>query len=71
MLAIFLILGIVATVLIIKILKHVRHITEKAEQITDKAEAVTAFFQHTTGPIAIGKLISNIFNAAREGKGKK
>ncbi|RTK93730.1 hypothetical protein EKI60_05295 [Candidatus Saccharibacteria bacterium] len=67
-LAIFLLLGIVATVLVIKVLKHVKHITEKAEQIADKAEAVSSFFQQSAGPAAIAKLISNIVHAARQTK---
>lgn len=59
-LAIFLILAIVATIKVIQILNHLKVITEKAEQLVDKAEAVGEFFQKTAGPVALGKLISNI-----------
>ncbi len=71
LLAVFLTLSIVIAVTIIKLLKHIKNITEKAENIADKAEAVTSFFQHTTGPVAISKLISNIFNAYRENNERK
>lgn len=67
-LAIFLALAITIAILIIKLLKHIRNIVEKAENIADKAEAVTSFFQNTSGPIAISKLISNLFNAVKENK---
>lgn len=60
MLAIFLTLSIVALVFIIKILRNVRSITQKAEQIADKAEHITEFFQQTAGPVAVGRMISNI-----------
>ncbi len=66
MLAIFLGLGITIAIFVLKIIKHVKSVIEKAESIADKAESVTSFFQHTTGPVAIGKLISNLFNAGRE-----
>lgn len=68
-LAIFLILAIVATVLSIKVLKHIQKITEKAEAIADKADSVTTFFQQTAGPAAIAKLVSNLVHAVRDKKG--
>ncbi len=71
-LAIFLTVSIIATIKVIQILDHLKKITIKAESIADKAESVTTFFQNTTGHVALGKLLSNIFNASREHKtGKK
>lgn len=70
-LAIFLGLAITIAIMIIKLLKHIRSIVEKAESIADKAEAVTTFFQNTSGPVAISKLISNLFSSImdkRKGK---
>lgn len=69
-LAIFLILSIIAAILIIKVMKHIRRITEKAEQIADKAESVTAFFQQSAGPAALAKLLSNIVHTVRDNKKK-
>ncbi len=67
-LAIFLVVSIVAIVKIIQILHDIRRIAEKAEQIADKAEAVSEFFQKTAGPAAIVKLISNLVHSFKEGK---
>lgn len=69
-LAIFLILSIIAMVKIVQVLNIVKRITEKAEQIADKAELATEFFSNTSATVAVGKLISNIFNAGRNNKGK-
>jgi hypothetical protein len=71
LLAIFLVLSIVVAALVIKVLKHIRRITEKAEAIADKADSVTSFFQQTAGPAAIAKLVSNIVHAVRDKKGGK
>lgn len=70
MLAIFLTLGIVVMVFVIKILKNIRVITEKAEQIADKAEHITEFFQQTAGPVAVGRMISNITDMFKNKKSK-
>ena len=70
-LAIFLIVGIVIGVLIIKVMKHIRRITEKAEAIADKADSVTTFFQQSAGPAAIAKLISNIVHNMKDSKQDK
>ena len=59
-LAIFLILASVATVKLIQILNHVKHITEKGEKLADTAEAVGHFFQVSAGPAALAKLVANI-----------
>lgn len=69
-LALFLITGIIFGVIAIKIMRHIKRITEKAEQIADKAESVTTFFQQTAGPAAMAKLVSNIVHTIREHKGK-
>lgn len=65
-LAIFLLLGIVILVMTIKLIKQIRHVTEKAESIADHAEAVTAFVGKTAGPVAIGKLLLGIIESVRE-----
>ncbi len=62
-LAIFLVLAIVATIFVIQILRHIKSISQKAESIADKAEAVSEFFERGVGPLAIGRLITNISDA--------
>ena len=68
MLAIFLLLSIVVMVMVIKVLKHVRVIVDKAESIADKADHITAFFEKPAGPVAIGRLIGNITEAFKKKK---
>ncbi|HSX27638.1 MAG TPA: hypothetical protein VLG25_02555 [Patescibacteria group bacterium] len=70
-LAVFLILGIFALIKVNQILEHLRHISEKAESIADKAEAVGEFFEKTAGPVAIGKLLSNVVEAVKGHKSSK
>lgn len=65
-LAMFLIISIIIGIKTIQILNHVKSIIAKAEQIADKAESVTEFFQKTAAPVAIGRLLSNIFNATKD-----
>jgi cell division protein FtsL len=67
-LAILLVLSIVAMVKAVQILNIVKRITQKAEQIADKAELATDFFSNTSATVAIGKLLSNIFNASKSNK---
>ncbi|HSX53336.1 MAG TPA: hypothetical protein VLF90_03125 [Patescibacteria group bacterium] len=67
-LSVFLVVCIIAVIKINKILSDVHHITEKASQITDKAGAVSEFFQKNSVPTAIIKIISNVANSFKEGK---
>lgn len=67
-LALFLVLGIVATVKIIQILNQLKKIVDKAERLADRAEAVGDFFRRTAGATAFGKLVANITEAVRNRK---
>lgn len=70
-LAIFLTLSIVLLVICIKIANHIKHISEKAEVITDKAEDIAEFFGKAATPLAVGKLITVISDVFRGNNGKK
>lgn len=71
-LAIFLTLAIMLLIKIIQVVKLIKQILEKAEQIADKAEAVGEFFQHTATPLAVGRLIAHIAdNVFRKAKPKR
>ena len=59
-LTLFLLLAIVVLVFLLKVLHSIRRITQKAEAIADKAEMVGEFFGKAAGPVAIGRLITNI-----------
>lgn len=66
LLAIFLVLSIAIAILVLKVINQVKSVIEKAHTIADQAEHVTTFFKDTSAPVAIGKMIANIFNANRE-----
>jgi hypothetical protein len=59
-LAIFLTLAIIATVLVIQVLRKIKRISNKAEELADKAEAVGEFFQKTAGPATLFKAFTRI-----------
>lgn len=71
-LALFLLLGIILTAICIKIANHVKHITEKAENIVDKADDIADFFSKAATPMAIGKIITSVKDAVtRSGRKRK
>lgn len=70
-LAIFLSLAIVLTIGLIKLVKQLRVISQKAEEIVDDVEAVSGFFRKSAGPVAVTSLISNIVSKVSEMKNKK
>lgn len=59
-LAIFLVLSIILVSKLIQIANHVKRIVAQAEQVADRAEHISAFFEKTATPVAILKLISNL-----------
>ncbi len=69
-LTIFLLVGIVVLVKILQILKDIKNIVKKAEQIAGTAEAVGEFFQKTAGTAAVAKLVANIVQSFRGRRGK-
>ena len=70
-LAVFLIVSIILVVKLIQVAKHLNNITAKAEEIADKAEAVTEFFGRSAAPLAIGKLLGNIADAVSRNNKKE
>jgi hypothetical protein len=70
LLAILLILAIIIAVIVIKIARVAKRITQHAEQMADRADHMSAFFQQTATPLALFKLISNIADVIGK-KGKK
>jgi hypothetical protein len=69
-LTVFLIICIIALVFFIQVLKEIKVIAKKAENIADQAEAVGEFFQKTAGPAALVKLVSNVVGVFRDKKNK-
>lgn len=69
-LAIFLVLGIVALVKVIQVLGHLKRISEKAEELADKAEEIGAYFQKAAKPAAFMGVVGNIVDSFKQGKRK-
>lgn len=59
-LAIFLILAIALIIKCIQVINYIQRIAVKAEQIVDKAESIGEFFHRTSGPLAVGRFITNM-----------
>lgn len=62
-LAVFLILGIILLVYLIRAAKKVNIIVDKAQVLTEKAEHVSEFFEKTAPAMAITRLLGNIAEA--------
>jgi hypothetical protein len=71
-LAVFLVLGIVVLVYVLKIVKSVKRVVAKAEQVADNVEAMTAVLERTaTGPGAVLKTVAGIINNSMRHKSHK
>jgi len=71
MLVLFLLISIVLGVLLIKILRRVRSITDKAEHVVDGMESASVFFRKAAGPLALGKFVTNIAETVMSHKNNK
>lgn len=72
--SVVLLLLIIALVYVIRILKTIRMITDKAEHIAENVDNVSEFFKKSAGPAAIAKLVANLVEVVKsksEGKGEK
>ena len=67
-LTVLLILLIWAMVYVIKVLKQVRRMADKAETVVDSVETAASTFQKASGPIAILKLVSDIVDKATQSR---
>jgi hypothetical protein len=70
-LAVTLILSVILLIKIIKISGQIKRIIAQAEQVADRAEHISAFFEKTATPVALLKLISNISETIQKKVNKK
>ena len=63
--SVVLLFTIIALYYTTKILKSVRSITEKAENIADNVDHVGEFFKKSAGPAAVAKIIANIVESVK------
>lgn len=64
-LALFLVLGIVLLVKVIRLVDSVKRITDKAEELADKAGAVSELFGRLTNRYAAGRLVKTVIDLVR------
>lgn len=70
-LAVLLVISIVIAVLVVKLLKAVGRITDKAEHIVENAEHVSMAFSNATGSMAIFKVVRNIVSLVQKQSNKR
>ncbi len=70
-LAVLITLAIVFMVFMIKIVRGVNHLTERAQNIIENVETASKVFEKSAGPVAVSRIVANIIDMFREDKGKK
>lgn len=70
-LALMLIAMTIAAFVFIKVIRDIRHITEKASMAADNIGQAAEFFKHTSGAAAVAKMIGNAIEVIRTKKSKK
>lgn len=70
-LAIFITLGIITFVLVIRVTRQIGDVAEKMQNITASIDGIAQNVAQVTSPIIIGKTIFNIFNIFNKFKNKK
>lgn len=68
LLSIFLIICISVLVGVLKLIKSLREVVAKAEEVADSVESAAEVLRDTSGPLALFKLIRNIMKATQKGR---
>lgn len=70
-LAIFITLGIITFILVIRVTRQIGDVTEKMQNITASIDGIAQNVAQVTSPIIIGKTIFDIVNKFKNKKEKK
>jgi hypothetical protein len=70
-LGLFLLLGIIIAILMIKLLNKVRGVVDSAQTVSANLEAATDSFRSAAGPMAFSRIVGTLYGAYRGVKGKK
>ena len=70
LLSIFLLLCISVMIGVLKLIKVLREMVAKAEEVVDSVESAAEVLRDTSGPLALFKLIRNIMKATQKGRRK-
>jgi hypothetical protein len=68
LLSVFLLLCIAVMAGVLKLIKVLREMVAKAEEVVDSVESAAEVLRDTGGPLAMFKLIRNIMKATQKGK---
>jgi hypothetical protein len=67
-LAVSLVISIVIGIMVIKLVRHVRQVVEKAEHAIASAEAVGEIIRNTAGPIGVLRVMRTVFKMVSKHK---
>lgn len=70
-LALFLLLGLIFVIALIKLTRAVGRLVEKAEGAVTNVEVATTMLKNTAGPFAVAKVLLNIADLFRGDSNKK
>ncbi|MFA5003906.1 MAG: hypothetical protein WC498_01345 [Candidatus Saccharimonadales bacterium] len=70
LLGIFLILSIIVAIMAIKIVRSIRRVVAKGEQVIDSAEVAAEMFKKAAGPLGILHTLTNIVETVTKHKHK-
>jgi len=67
-LALFLLLSTILVAKLLKVVKKIQLVADKAHDIVNKVENVSEMFQKTAGPVAFGKFFMNMADMVNKHK---
>ncbi len=70
-LAVFLFLSIIIAIQVYRLLKVVRNIADKTEQVVDTAEQVGSIIKNVSGPLGVINMVKNIVEVTQHKRGKR
>lgn len=70
-LSIFFLVGIAVLIAILKLIKSVKRVVLRAEDVIDSVESATEIFKNTEGRLALFKLIRNIIKVTKKARRDK
>ncbi len=69
-LAVFLVLAIVTAIKAIQVLNNVRRVSDKVANLADSASSIGEFLKKAAGPLAVGRVVTNVIKKKRGKRGK-
>jgi cell division protein FtsB len=70
-LAIFLVLAIIIATQVMRVMKMVQEMAQKAQNLIDSAEATTDMIKNTVGQLSVMKFVHSIFDMVQKHSGNK